>query len=199
MRTYSFLTITSADGPNLPGTRRRAQREAARNHHRERRLQRMRSHEQNRTNDVAQVLSLVPGANLSASSVDPFQPLALPLSAPQQANMTYFREVIGPTMLPLETHPSWAEEWLRYSVSSPVLLAAVCSHALEHQDFTARRKPGAAAYEFRVLAVRGISAALHEDPDMPSDEAMGAIVLLIANEVGRDSKPSICDHNDAHR
>jgi hypothetical protein len=183
MRPYSFIITTSAGDPSDRGARRRAQQEAARNYHRERRIQRMRSHVQSGSNVVTQIPSLDRSANLSASSVDPFQSLALPLSAVEQENLTYFREVIGPTLLPLETVPSWAEEWLRHSVSSPVLLAAICGHALEHRDFAAGRKPRAAAYEFRILAVRGVSAALRKDPDTPSDGAMGAIVLLIANEV----------------
>ena len=121
---------------------------------------------------------------LGAQSLDPFETLALPLSNAHQALVTYFTSTIGSILPWFDTsdpEAAWANIWIRHSIASPLLLASVCSHAAEHQDFVGGREFSEESLYFRALTLRGVHVELRREEIMASDEVFGALELLVAN------------------
>jgi hypothetical protein len=123
---------------------------------------------------------------LSVDLLDPFMSMALQLDAKEQSLVTHFVTQIGPIIIPIHTvtaETSWAKSWVQVAFTSPLLLAATCNHSSEHQDLLKGQQTTAETLQLRVKALQGLHRSLHDESSGTSGEAIGTILLLIANEV----------------
>lgn len=189
-KNFDFVNVTP--GEKNPDYKRQVHVQAMRSFRRQQRLRNVEAYERETgqaavqkeepEEDSAQTVILDRSAYIDASTIDPFKVLP-PDFHEHEDLLLYFQHRIGPMLLPDDAHQpgtSWSTQWLHKSVTSPMMLAATCSHAAAFLDDVQGQQLSPRALHFQSQTIHLLNESLANGVD---DEAIGTVLMLVANTV----------------
>lgn len=192
-KNFDFVNVTSPGGRSDAQYRRQVHVQAMRSFRRQQRLQDVEAHEratreaaarneQEANEDLAESIVLNQSAHVGRCLVDPFK--ALPVGFDEHQDLLGFFQIrIGPMLLPDDAHQptvSWSTQWLRTAVEFPTMLAATCCHAAVFLDDVQGKEHSTRTIRLQGQTIRSLNASLEKGV---GDEAIGAVLMLVANSV----------------
>lgn len=203
----SFINYGPGDSQDSAERRRNVHVEAMRQYRRKQRLSRMKEHRQEddkteRTteadidstgspkvgNEVAArddwIATTI--SRLALDELDPFMSSAIDLQGGLQSLADHFMRCVGPAVMPVVSKKpeiTWHSHFLREAISSPLLLAAVCTHASTHLDFVRGQRPSYTTLQLRECTLQRLNSEIQAETPAPTLYALGATSMLFANAV----------------
>lgn len=204
-KSFEFLNISGRPNAKDTAYKKAVRQKSMRAYHRNDRLQMVHNHQSKRESTDSQPESQLstrpPSPNDPSTHPDPFASTSLPLKPHHHRLISIFINDIGEIILPKSFAPStsspssqpaliktsrWATSWTQASVSSPVLLAAICNHTAtftDSVDMVVEGAPRGEAMRLKQLTL-GLLREEVAKGGVVGEDVLAAVAMLLADTVG---------------